>query len=42
VVLNAQGEVIFVPKLGCNVSHYSIKPNFFMIELLNTEVLSNA
>lgn len=42
VVLNAQKEIIFVPKMGCNVSHYSIKPNFFMIELLNTEVLSNA
>ena len=33
VVLNSQGEIIFVPKIGCAKTHYSINPNFFMIEL---------
>ena len=33
VVLNRHGEIIFVPKIGCCKTHYSIKPNFFMIEL---------
>lgn len=33
VVLNRHGEIVFVPKIGCCKTHYSIKPNFFMIEL---------
>ena len=37
VVLNAYGEIIFVPGIGCDSTHYSIKPNFFMIECLNIE-----
>lgn len=36
VVVNKDGEIILVPGLGCNVEHYTTKPNFFMIELLNT------
>lgn len=36
VVLNKEQEIILVPGLGCNVEHYTTKPNFFMVELLNT------
>lgn len=35
IVLNSQNEIILVPGIGCNIDHYSINPNFFMIELLN-------
>lgn len=35
VVLNQKGEVIFAPKIGPDLQHYSIKPNFFMVECLN-------
>ena len=33
VVINRHGEIVFVPRIGCCKTHYSIKPNFFMIEL---------
>ncbi|MGI6607590.1 MAG: tRNA lysidine(34) synthetase TilS [Erysipelotrichaceae bacterium] len=32
VVVNSKGEVIFVKNIGCDVNHYSIKPNLFMVE----------
>ncbi|MEG0403908.1 MAG: tRNA lysidine(34) synthetase TilS [Anaerorhabdus sp.] len=32
VVLNCKNEVILVPGIGCNVEHYSIKPNLFVIK----------
>ncbi len=34
VVENAQGTVIFVQGLGCDVKHYSAKPNVFVIQCL--------
>ena len=37
VVLNSKAEIIFVPKIGCDYKHYSIKPNYFMVECLNIE-----
>ena len=33
VVVNNRGEVILVPELGPDVKHYSIKPDFYVIEL---------
>ena len=33
VLENASGRVIFVPGLGCDVSHFSIQPNTFMLQL---------
>jgi len=33
VLLNAQNEIILVPKIGCNFSHYSNNPSFFVIQL---------
>ena len=32
VVENAKKNVIFVPKIGCDINHYSTKPNLFMVE----------
>lgn len=32
VVENAQGKIILVPKIGCDVQHYTIKPNFFVVK----------
>jgi tRNA(Ile)-lysidine synthetase, N-terminal domain/tRNA(Ile)-lysidine synthetase, C-terminal domain len=32
IVINARGEVILVPKIGCNVEHYNVKPNLFVIK----------
>lgn len=32
VVINAQGDAILVPKLGCDVNHYSKKPNLYVIK----------
>ncbi len=32
ILVNKNDEPIFVPGMGCDVTHYSIKPNFFMIE----------
>lgn len=32
VVLNRNNEVILVPKLGPDVNHYSIKPDFYVIQ----------
>lgn len=34
IVTNSNNEVILVPGIGCNISHYSIKPNLFVVELL--------
>ena len=36
VVVNGKGEVILVPGIGCDISHYSEKPNLFVIKLKNT------
>lgn len=33
VMLNRKNEIILVPQIGCNKTHYSIKHNIFMIEL---------
>lgn len=32
VVENCRGEIIFVPGIGCNVKHFSIKPNVFVVK----------
>ncbi len=32
VMVNAKGKVIFVPKIGCDVAHFSNNPNLFMIQ----------
>lgn len=32
VIENAQGTVIFVPGIGCDVKHFSTHPSFFMIQ----------
>ncbi len=32
VVVNSNNQVIFVKDIGCDVNHYSIKPNLFMVE----------
>lgn len=32
IVVNAAGEIILVPGLGCDISHYSIKPDFNVIQ----------
>ena len=37
VIVNREGRVIFVQGVGCDVLHYSVKPNMFMIELLNNK-----
>ena len=37
VVVNAANEIVFVPQIGCDYKHYSIKPNFFMIECCDIE-----
>ena len=37
VVIDRNGEIIFVPGIGPNIEHYSIKPNFFMIQYGNME-----
>lgn len=42
IVINKNGEVIFVPGIGSDLAHYSIKPNFFMIEYGNMEDRENA
>ena len=30
VVVNAMGQVILVPELGCDVNHYSVKPDLYV------------
>lgn len=35
VVENSQKKVIFVPGIGCDVAHFSIKPNLFMVQYLS-------
>ena len=32
IVLNVRNEIILVPKIGCNVEHYNVKPNLFVIK----------
>ncbi len=32
VVVNKDNEIIFVADIGCDVNHYSIKPNLFMLK----------
>ena len=32
VMVNRQNEVVFVPEIGCDVSHFSNKPTVFMIK----------
>ena len=32
VVENREGQIIFVKDIGCDVNHYSIKPNLFMVK----------
>ncbi len=34
IVCNKDNEVILVPGLGCNVTHYSIKPNFNVVQYI--------
>lgn len=36
VVVNAKGTVILVPGLGCDVHHFSIKPDFSVIQYTNS------
>lgn len=33
VLVNREGTVIFVPQIGCDISHFSIKPTCFMLQL---------
>ncbi|MBR3128236.1 MAG: tRNA lysidine(34) synthetase TilS, partial [Solobacterium sp.] len=43
VVVNACGTVILVPGLGCDTDHYSIKPDYCVLQLTNSEgVVRNA
>ena len=37
VVLNAAGDVILVPGLGCDIDHYSISPTFSVIQYFSHE-----
>lgn len=37
MILNRKNELILVPGIGCNISHYSIKHNIFVVKLDNTE-----
>lgn len=32
IVVNAQGKVIFVPKLGCDIAHFSNNPTCFVVK----------
>jgi tRNA(Ile)-lysidine synthase len=32
IVENARGEIILVPGLGCDASHYSTKPDFNVLQ----------
>ena len=32
VVENAEGKVVFVPRIGCDVVHFSTQPNVFMLQ----------
>lgn len=34
VMENSAKKVIFVPEIGCDVEHFSIKPNLFMVQYL--------
>ena len=33
IMLDCKGSAILVPEIGCDVNHYSIKPDIFMIKL---------
>lgn len=37
VIENREGKVIFVSGLGCDVNHYAIKPNTFVVKYENTK-----
>lgn len=32
IVVNAQGKIILVPKIGCDIEHFSNNPNLFVIK----------
>ena len=32
VVVNGKGEIILMPGIGCDLNHYSEKPDLFVIE----------
>ncbi len=32
IVLNKHGEIILVPKIGCNLTHFSNNPNMFVVK----------
>ena len=32
IVLNCSGKVILVPKIGCDVKHYTVQPNCFVLK----------
>lgn len=33
IMVNKNNTAIFVPKIGCDISHYSAKPNIYMVKL---------
>ena len=33
VMVNRDGQVIFIANIGCDISHYTIKPDLFVLEL---------
>ena len=37
VIENREGKVIFVSGLGCDINHYAIKPNTFVVKYENTK-----
>ncbi|NLC95976.1 MAG: tRNA lysidine(34) synthetase TilS [Erysipelotrichaceae bacterium] len=42
VVLNNKNKVIMVPGIGCDINHYTIKPNIFVIKCIKFTEVSNA
>ena len=32
IVVNCKGKVILVPKIGCDVKHYTVQPNCFVLK----------
>lgn len=32
IVVNCMGNVVFVPKIGCDVKHYTVQPNCFVLK----------
>lgn len=37
IMVDQNGNIIFVPELGCDVFHYSIKPSCCVVQYLNSE-----